>query len=246
MKINNEILGRVIIGISILVTAIILSNSYNKKYNESKNISVVGMAQIDFESDLIVWEGNYNRKSINIKNAYSDIKNDQMALIQYFKEQNIPDSEIVFSAVNLTKEFNSTYGSNGEITSNTFSGYSLTQSFKIESKDIKKIERVSRESTKLIEKEIELNSELPRYYYTKLADLKMDLLSKASLDGKMRAEAIAKSVDSRISQLKKAVMGVFQITGKNSNEDFSYGGSYNTSEKNKTASVTIKMEYILN
>jgi hypothetical protein len=80
-----------------------------------------------------------------------------MALIQYFKEQNIPDSEIVFSAVNLTKEFNSTYGSSGEITSNTFSGYSLTQSFKIESKDIKKIERVSRESTKLIEKEIELN-----------------------------------------------------------------------------------------
>lgn len=245
MKISNEIISRLIIASSIILTAIIVSNSYNKKFNESKNISVVGMAQIDFESDLIVWEGNYSRKSLNIKNAYSDIKKDQNALIQYFKQQNIPDSEIVFSAVNLTKEFNSTYGSNGELTSNTFSGYSLSQSFKIESKDIKKVERVSRESTELIEKEIELNSVLPRYYYTKLADLKMDLLSKASIDGKNRAQAIAKSVNSKIDKLKKAVMGVFQITGKNSNEDYSYGGSYNTSEKNKTASVTIKMEYIL-
>jgi hypothetical protein len=71
----------------------------------------------------------------------------------------------------------------------------------------------------------------------------MDLLSKASADAKLRAEAIAKSVDSDLGKMKKAVMGVFQITGRNSTEEYSYGGSYNTSEKNKTASITIRMEY---
>jgi hypothetical protein len=38
-------------------------------------------------------------------------------------------------------------------------------------------------------------------------------------------------------------MGVFQITGKNSNEDYSYGGAFNTSSKEKTASITLKVEY---
>jgi hypothetical protein len=127
--------------------------------------------------------------------------------------------------------------------SNTFAGYSLTQNFKVESKDIIRVERLSRESTDLIEKGIELNSFAPRYYYTRLADLKMDLLSKASADAKQRAEAISESVDSDLGKMKKAVMGVFQITGKNSTEEYSYGGSYNTSEKYKTASITIRMEY---
>ena len=38
-------------------------------------------------------------------------------------------------------------------------------------------------------------------------------------------------------------MGVFQITGQNSSEDFTYGGSFNTFSKNKTANITVRLEY---
>jgi hypothetical protein len=38
-------------------------------------------------------------------------------------------------------------------------------------------------------------------------------------------------------------MGVFQITGKNSNEDYSFGGSFNTNSREKTASITLKVDY---
>jgi uncharacterized protein len=38
-------------------------------------------------------------------------------------------------------------------------------------------------------------------------------------------------------------MGVFQITGRNTNEDYSYGGAFNTTSKEKTASITLKVDY---
>jgi hypothetical protein len=38
-------------------------------------------------------------------------------------------------------------------------------------------------------------------------------------------------------------MGIFQITGQNSNEDYSWGGVYNTTSKEKTASITMKLTY---
>jgi hypothetical protein len=38
-------------------------------------------------------------------------------------------------------------------------------------------------------------------------------------------------------------MGVFQITGQNENEEYSYGGAFNTSSINKTATITVKTEY---
>lgn len=113
----------------------------------------------------------------------------------------------------------------------------------MDSKDIEKVEKISREVTELIESGIEFNSSSPSYYYTKLSELKIDLLAKASADAKQRAETIAKNSGSGLGAIKKANMGVFQITGQNSDEDYSYGGAFNTSSKNKTASITIKIEY---
>ena len=66
-----------------------------------------------------------------------------------------------------------------------------------------------------MEKGIELNSNAPEYYYTKLNELKIDLLAKASADARVRAKTIAENSNASLSGIKKANMGVFQITGKN-------------------------------
>ncbi|MBC7552836.1 MAG: SIMPL domain-containing protein, partial [Taibaiella sp.] len=75
--------------------------------------------------------------------------------------------------------------------------------------------------------------------------LKIDLLAKAAADAYARAQTIAENAHSRLGKLKEANMGVFQITGQYSNESFTYSGTFNTSSKNKTANVIVRMEYEL-
>jgi hypothetical protein len=232
----------VIIALGLIVTALIISQAYKYRFRSAEGIQVVGLAEVDFTSDLIVWEGRFQRKSMNLREAYAALKSDETSIRDYLKQKGIPDSAVIITGVNLQKEFDQVYDNRGAM-SQVFSGYKLSQGVKIESQDISRIELLSREVTELIEKGIEFNSEDPRYFYTKLSSLKMDLLSKASSDARLRAETIAQSVEGRLGKLKKANMGVFQITGKNSNEDFSYGGSFNTKDKYKTASITIRMEY---
>ena len=150
---------------------------------------------------------------------------------------------MIFSAVEINKEFNHRTDMDGRSLGQEFSGYNLSQRVKVESKDVAKVEKISREVTELIESSIEFNSSPPLYYYSKLSDIKIDLLAKASADAKARAQTIAENSGSSLGSLKKANMGIFQITGKNSNEDYSYGGTFNTHDKNKTGSITIKMEF---
>lgn len=238
-------LSAAIVALAVVLSVFVAANAYKYKYKAQENISVVGLAEVDFTSDLIVWEGSFNRKSTSLKDAYAALKNDENQIAAYLKSKGIPDSAIVFSAVNIVKENDNMYDNAGRITGTIFTGYLLTQDVKIESMDIDKVEKLSREVTALIEKGIEFNSAPPLYFYTKLAGLKMDLLAKASGDAKERAETIAKSTGADLGRPLKANMGVFQITGKNKNEDFSYGGSFNTLDKFKTASVTIRMEYLL-
>lgn len=232
-----------IISLAAIISFWIMGNAYKYKFKSTENITVTGLAEKDFTSDQIVWTGNYSRKMMDLKSAYALLKEDEGKIRAYLKGKGVADAEMVFSAVSIDKDFTSKYDAAGKVTGNEFTGFNLKQNVTVDSKDIIKVEKISREVTELIESGIEFNSSSPSYYYTQLSELKVDLLAKASADAKQRAETIAKNAGSSLGKIKKATMGVFQITGQNSNEDYSYGGAFNTSAKNKTASITIKIDF---
>ncbi len=233
----------VIISFAAIICFWVVGNAYKYRFKSSENITVTGLAEKDFASDQIVWTGNYSRKMMDLKSAYSLLKVDEIKIRSYLKSKGVTDTEMVFSAVSIDKDFTTKYDADGKQVGSEFTGYNLKQHVTVDSKDINKVEKISREVTELIESGIEFNSSSPSYYYTKLSELKVDLLAKASADAKQRAETIAKNAGSGLGKIKKATMGVFQITGQNSNEDYSYGGAFNTSSKNKTASITIKIDF---
>ena len=232
-----------ILGVCAILAFWIAGNAFKYKSKSTETIIVTGLAEKDFGSDLIVWNGSYSRKEMDLKSAYASVKQDEASIKQYLKGKGITDNEMVFSSVVINKEFNYRTDPNGRSMGQEFNGYNLTQTVKVQSNDIDKIDKIAREVTELIQSGIEFNSQAPLFYNTKLTEVKMELLGKASADAKMRAETIAKNAGSSLGKLRKASMGVFQITGKNSNEDYSYGGAFNTSSRNKTGSITIKMEF---
>ena len=69
------------------------------------------------------------------------------------------------------------------------------------------------------------------------------MLSDATEDARLRAEAIATNAKSKLGKLKKADMGIFQITAQNTSEEYTYGGAFNTSSKNKSASITVRLNF---
>ena len=90
-----------------------------------------------------------------------------------------------------------------------------------------------------------VESQQPYNFYTRLSDLKQELNEQASYDARTRAENIARNAGARLGRLSGARMGVFQITGANSNEALSAGGVYNSASKHKKASITVRLEYLV-
>lgn len=234
-----------IITIGVLLAVFMAGNAYKYKFRSAETITVTGMAEVDFTSDLSVWSATFTRSSYQLKDAYNALKADETAIKDYLNSGGIADSAIIFSSVNIQKDYRRSYDERGNEISVVFSGYVLTGKVNVETPDIARLERLSREITGLLEKGIELNSNPPFYYYTRLNELKIDLLAKAASDARVRAETIAKNSGGALGGIKKSTMGVFQITGKNSNEDYSYGGVFNTSAKEKTASITLKVDYLV-
>ena len=242
MTTDNRLWVALIAGVAFITGTFLLGNAYKYKFRQQQTVLVTGLAETNFESDLIVWDGSYNRQSFDMKSAYAQLKDDEKKIRTFLQSMGINDKEIAFSSVIINKDYVSETNERGGYTQR-FNGYNLIQNVRIESSEVAKVESVYKDIAQLIDQGIELNSSAPRYYYSKLKDVKIDLLAKASSDAKLRAETIAKNSDAGLGKLVKSTMGIFQITGKNSDEDYSYGGSFNTSSKIKTASITVRSEY---
>jgi len=233
----------IIIGIAIVLSSVFLGKSYVNRSKPHSQIVVTGLGTSNFTSDLIVWEGRFGGKAFDLKQAYNTLNRNKDIISDYLTKKGIALESIVFSAVNTNEMNKQIYSPQGNYIGQEFTGYNLTQSIQIESKEVEKIEKISREITELLNQGVNFYSEAPRYYYTKLADLKIEMISKATEDARLRAERIAENSGGDLGKLESAKMGVFQITGQNSKEDYSWGGTFNTSSKEKTASITMKLIY---
>ncbi len=233
----------IIFGIAIVAAAIFLGRAYTNRTKTDGEIRVTGLGKTDFTSDLIVWEGRFGAQNWDLKQAYLTLENNKKTITEYLVNKGIAEDQLIYSAVKTNQKSKRIYSDKGDYIGEEFAGYELTQSVQIESKEVAAIEKVSREITELLNQGVQLYSESPRYYYTKLADLKIEMISAATKDARLRAEKIAAYSGGELGELVSAKMGIFQITGQNSKEDYSWGGTFNTSAREKTASITMKLVY---
>jgi hypothetical protein len=179
---------------------------------------------------------------MDLQTAYVELNKDRNTIRQHLLSKGILSDEIVFTSVNIVRDYDFTVDKNKN-RQRIFTGYNLSQRVQIESQEVDKIESVSREVTELINFGVEFYSQNPEYYYTKLAELKIEMIAEATKDARLRAEKIAENSGANLGNLQNAKMGIFQIIAQNSSEEYSWGGAFNTSSKRKTATITMKLTF---
>jgi hypothetical protein len=243
----KNLLNTVIVCVSVILCVSIFSvGIITLKKAQNDYIVVTGSATKSFIADLIVWRGFFSKKAATSKEAYEKLSIDTAAVKHYLVNSGVHEDSIIFPSIEMSENYDYEYNQDGRITKTVFAGYTLTQRVAIKSGEVDKIEQISRDITELIDLGVEFFSMPPEYYYTKLDELKLDLIAKSAENTKMRAETIVKESGAKLSKLRSASLGVFQITPENSSTDnYSYDGTYDVSSKNKTAFITTRLEYLL-
>lgn len=244
-NLSNSIIGAaVVLSIGLIISVIIMIGGYKTKYKAEEVVSVTGSAQKSFESNIIKWTAQYARKSDNISEASEWLQQDREAVKEFLDQQGIKPNDIVFQAVNINKDYEYEYDSRGN-SIRAFTGYSLYQTVVIESSELDVVEQAAREISSLLSQGIELTSNEPQFFYSELESLKLDLIKEASENAYQRATNIASESKANVKGMQQADLGIFQITGQNEDEAYSYGGVFNTRSRYKTAHVTLRAKYQL-
>jgi len=249
---NTNIIRSLIIGAAIVITAFILGSSFKNRNLKQDTISVTGLGSKDFISDEISWSGSFDANAMEAKEAYNIILQDREKVKNFFLNKGFKADEFSFGGVNFSRSYRTvtTKEADGtERSENIFDGYKATQSVYFRAKKnpglMKKIENVIDKTAELINNGVQFEPSSAQYTYSDLASLKHSLIEAGSKDAKQRAEKIVKSADGNLGKLKDASMGVFQITAKGSTDEDTYGGNFDTSSKEKSARITVRLTYNL-
>ncbi len=229
----------IILGVCIAVATIAASMIFSggalkiMKFTREQ-INVTGSATKEIKSDYVIWNGSFSRREKDLKTAYKGLKEDLDKVRQYLSAKGVDPKEVIISQISTCSIYKKNDKGND---TNEIQWYSLNQSVEIRSGDVERVTAVSRESTELIEQGVEFFSGSPQYFYTKLDELKLEMLAKASENAKQRAENMVKATGNKIGFMRNAKMGVFQITPITSTDVSDWGINDTTSLDKKVMSV---------
>ena len=227
----------VALAVGLVLSALIFGWFYSTAKKGDDAITVTGSAKRRITSDLVVWSAGVTAQAPQLADSYSQLAGSIPRIKEYLLSKGVPEDQMTVSSITTTT--NKGRDSDGNETSE-ITGYTLSQQIEIRSTDVTKIGQIARESTELINQGILIESSAPKYYYTKIGDLKVEMLGEAAKDAKERAERIASSTGNSIGAVRSAKMGVLQITAADSTDVSDYG-VYDTStiDKDMTAVVNV-------
>ena len=212
-----------------------------------RSIDVTGSAKRQITSDLIEWTAEVHTTDKDRVAAVRQLKDHVEKTKAYLLAQGVKDSEIRVGSATAEEQFETRYEGVGEdrIEKSASTGYRSSQSITVRSTDVNTIEKVSREVTALLEQGVDVQSFAPSYYYTKLADLKIQMLAEASKDARTRAEQmVAAAGGTGIGKLKSSDMGVINVNPANST-DTSWQGNNDTTSLEKDILTIVHVTFEL-
>lgn len=226
-----------LVGISFIIGMLVFGSFFLQSRKVDNNLRVVGYASKLFESDLVKWTLTVQKNTdINgLMNGYTSMTADMNAFRGILLEAGMKEKDVNIQPPTSNPIF-AEYGS--------ITGYSVNQTIYILSSDIKKVEALALNPEFFAKRGLVLQQSSLAYLYSKLPDLKKQLLGEATADALARAKEISSSAKAGLGKIQTARAGVFQITEPYSTDVSDYG-FYNTNTRSKSISVTVTAEFEL-
>jgi uncharacterized protein len=229
--------GLALIALAIALGSVFVADGIRDR-NRSDVITVTGSAKQRIVSDYIVWDASLTSQRPTAAAAAGQLTAWTRRVQAFFRSQGVAAGELTLQPI-------STAGPGGfDENGNKVSGYRLTRNFEVRSSRVGAIATLAEQSSRLLAEGVPLAADPPQYVYTKLPELRPQLLAAATKDAQRRARVLVTASGAKLGKIRGVDVGVFQVTTPNSTEVSDYG-EYDTSTLEKDVTAVVNVTFAL-
>ncbi|HOZ01983.1 MAG TPA: SIMPL domain-containing protein [Candidatus Syntrophosphaera sp.] len=235
---NKSPLGRgIVLGLCFILGMAVFGYYFLQSRQVENSLHVVGYASKTFESDMVKWSLSVQKRTEvdGLMSGYTSLNRDVNEFKQFLLTKGLKEKDINIQPPTSSPNMDN-YGN--------MTGYTVNQFLYVLSNDIAKVEEIALNPEFFAQRSLILQQSNLEFLYSKLPELKKEMIGAATADSYSRAKEIVAASRAKLGKLKSARTGVFQITEPYSTEVSDYG-FYSTNTRTKSISVTVTADYSL-
>ena len=233
---NNKILPAVLVALGLTLGGFFPGYYYYKTKADARSVTVKGLAEKDVVADMGIWNIQFTVSGNDLAAARTQIGKQANEVIKFLSGQKFADDEIHVGRIETTDLMANPYRDN---TAAETARFILTQTIIVRSDKVQNISDAMSLSNELIGKGIVFSNQSASYFFTKLNDIKPEMLKSATQNAKEAALEFARNSGSTVGRIKTANQGVFSILAADD------PNTYEASQINKKVRVVSTVEYLL-
>jgi hypothetical protein len=232
---NNTKQSAIIAG-ALIIAVIVGGVFYLSKKAGGDTLTVTGSARQSVVADNVIWKASISRNvgAAELKAGYAQLAGDLKTVQAFLSKNGIADSSVIVTPVSMNQEYSQN--------ANDPKRYMLMQNIEINSNEVQKVTDIAKNVSDIVNQGVLFQSNGLEYYYSKLNESRVSLLTDAITDARARADAMAKSSHQSVGKLQSASSGVVQVLSKGAVDNGDYG-QYDTSKIDKEISVTVRATF---
>ncbi|MDR2925208.1 MAG: SIMPL domain-containing protein [Azoarcus sp.] len=184
---------------------------YYKAKMDSNFVTVKGLAEMDVKADLAILDLKFVVANNDLLTAKSEVDKNLKVISEFLKQKGFADNEIMPGRMDTVDMLTNVYG--GEV--KNVQRYILSQVVTVESQQVLLVEKTLSAMGELVAKGVVLdgrnNMSPVAYVFTKLNEVKPEMLRQATKNAFEAAEEFAKSSNSKVGKIRMASQGVFSV-----------------------------------
>ena len=192
---------------ALVISSMIFAGAIEKIRQGPRTVSVRGLSERQVNADLALWSVMANATANTLPEIYSQIKNSQESLKSYFIAKGFTEAEISIKQPTINDRQAQLYG---EYRANQLR-YIADFGLLINSSKIDLVKTAIQDIGELVGQGVSLSNNEVRYLYTKLNEIKPEMIEEATLEARKAAEKFAQNSRSKIGGIKNASQGLFTI-----------------------------------
>ena len=193
-----------ILAVGLIVGGYLLGDGLTRAREADRSVTVRGLAEKDVVADLATWTIAYSASANDMATAQASVDQDTAAIRAFFTELGFAEEALQPTGVNV-----SSYTQDGVPI------FTVRQRMTLRTNDIERAQRAVRRQFDLVRRGVLLEEGSGMAYtFTKLNDVKPEMVAAATKDARRAAEQFAEDSDTSVGGIKQATQGYFEITGR--------------------------------
>jgi len=238
---RNFTVPAVVLAIGFVLAGLLVGSGFKAGRSSDRFVTVKGISEREVEADLALWPLQMVAADNDLSAAQARM--DRMVALtrDFLREKEIPEGQVTIQSFKVTDAQANPY--QGGMAPNRFI---ITQTLMVRSEDPLRVLAASQEVGELVEAGVVLTSGQeygpggPTFIFSRLNDLKPEMLAEATARALEAAREFASASGSAVGKIRQANQGVFQILPRDAAP-----GQQEQNQLFKTVRVVTTVEYLL-